>query len=72
MIVGSGNSTLDDLPDMYVGEMNIPGHIGAGECRSVSRAALVYPNPGPAVTVTEMPDIPFKEPTGGNCFAKKL
>lgn len=71
MIVGSGNSTLDDRPDMYIGEMTIPGHIGPTECRSVSRAALVYPNPGPDVTEIEMPQIPFKGPSGGNCFAKK-
>ena len=71
MITGKGDSTLDHLPDMYLGEMNIPGHIRAGECRSSEGSALVYPNPGPAVTETGMPNIPFKKPTGGNCFAKK-
>ena len=70
MISGSGTSTLDDLPDMFVGDMTISGHIGAGDCRSTSKTALVYPNPGEALTITEVEKIPFKEATPGNCFAK--
>lgn len=70
-ITGSGTSTLDDYPNMYVGEMNIPGQIATGECRSTAGTALVYPDPGPAdrVTVSEVAGIPFKAPTKGNCFA---
>lgn len=70
-ITGSGTSTLDDYPNMYVGEMNIPGQIATGECRSTAGTALVYPDPGPAdrVTVSEVVGIPFKAPTKGNCFA---
>lgn len=70
-ITGTGTSTLDDYPNMYVGEMNIPGQIASGECRSTAGTALLYPNPGPAdrVTVTPVAGIPFKAPTGGNCFA---
>lgn len=70
-ITGSGTSTLDDYPNMYVGEMNIPGQIATGECRSTAGTALLYPNPGPAdrVTVSEVAGIPFKAPTSGNCFA---
>ncbi len=69
-ITGSGTSTLEHLPDMFVGDLTIAGHIGAGECRSSSRFAIEYPNPGEAKTVTEVQSIPFKKPTGGKCFAK--
>lgn len=70
-ITGTGTSTLDDYPNMYVGEMNIPGQIATGECRSTAGTALLYPNPGPADRVTTSPvdGIPFKGPSGGNCFA---
>lgn len=70
-ITGSGTSTLDDYPNMYVGEMNIPGQIATGECRSTAGTALLYPNPGPAdrVTVTPVAGIPFKAPTAGKCYA---
>jgi hypothetical protein len=70
MIAGSGTSTLDTFPDMFVGDMTIAGHIGPGECRSTSRAALEYPNPGEAITITEVQNIPFKKPSNGKCFAK--
>jgi len=69
-INGSGTSTLDHLPDMFVGDMTIAGHIGAGECRSTAGFAIQYPNPGEAKTVTEVQSIPFKKPTGGKCVAK--
>ena len=69
-IEGSGTSTLDDLPDMFVGDMSIPGQIGAGECRSSMGAALEYPNPGAAVTTYKGSNIPFKKATGGKCFPK--
>jgi hypothetical protein len=70
LIAGSGTSTLDNLPDMYVGEMTLTGHIRAGECRSTAGYALVYPYPGEANTIVEVPSIGFKKPTGGNCFTK--
>lgn len=70
-ITGAGTSTLEDYPNMYVGEMNIPGQISTGECRSTAGTAMLYPDPGPAdrVTVSEVAGIPFKAPTKGNCFA---
>ncbi|CAF1688504.1 unnamed protein product, partial [Adineta ricciae] len=70
-ITGSGTSTLYDLPDMFVGDMTLPGQIGAGQCRSYSGHAIEFPNPGTAKTVTSMPSIGFKKPTDGNCFAKR-
>lgn len=70
-ITGSGTSTLNDLPDMFVGDMTLPGQIGAGQCRSYSGNAIEFPNPGTAKTITSMPSIGFKKPTGGNCFAKR-
>lgn len=70
MIEGSGTNTLDDFPDMFVGDMTIAGHIGPGECRSSSRAALEYPNPGKALTISEVQNIPFKKPTDGKCYSK--
>ncbi|RPB15494.1 hypothetical protein P167DRAFT_465855, partial [Morchella conica CCBAS932] len=48
-ITGSGTSTLEDYPAMYVGDMNIPGQIATGECRSTAGTALLYPNPGTEV-----------------------
>lgn len=69
-IAGSGASTLDHLPDVFVGDMSIPGHIGPGECRSTAGVALEYPNPGPAVTVTRFANIGFKKATGGKCYPK--
>jgi hypothetical protein len=69
-IAGSGTSTLDSLPDMFAGDLTVPGHIGPGECRSTAGYAIEYPNPGEAVTITEVQSIPFKKPTAGKCFAK--
>jgi len=68
-IAGSGTSTLDNLPDMFVGDMTLTGQIGAGECRSTAGYALEYPNPGAANTITPVQSIGFKKPTGGKCFA---
>ncbi|CAF1182306.1 unnamed protein product [Rotaria magnacalcarata] len=70
MIDGSGASMLEDFPDMFVGDMSIAGHIGPGECRSSSRTALEYPNPGNSITIDEVPSIPFKKPTAGKCYSK--
>lgn len=69
-ITGRGTSTLDSYPDMFVGDMDLPGHIGAGECRSTAGTALLFPNPGPSSRITETadPKIPFKKPTPGKCF----
>lgn len=50
--------------------MSIPGHIGAGECRSTAGVALEYHNPGEAVTVTKVDNIGFKKATGGKCYPK--
>jgi len=69
-IAGSGTSTLDHLPDVFVGDMSIPGHIGAGECRSTAGVALEYHNPGEAVTMTKFDNIGFKKATGGKCYPK--
>jgi hypothetical protein len=69
-IVGSGTSVLDNLPDMFVGDMTLTGHIGPGECRSTSRFALEYPHPGEAKTIVEVQNIPFKKPTTGKCYTK--
>ncbi|CAF0832879.1 unnamed protein product [Adineta steineri] len=69
-IAGSGTSTLNHLPDMFVGDLTLPGQIGAGECRSSSGFAIEFPNPGEAKTITEFDNIGFKKPTGGKCFAK--
>ncbi|PUU75227.1 hypothetical protein B9Z19DRAFT_995570, partial [Tuber borchii] len=48
-ITGSGTSKLEGNEDMFVGDMNLPGRIKTGECRSKAGLALVYPNPGPAI-----------------------
>ena len=66
-IEGSGKSTLDDLPDMFVGDMTLPGRIGPGECRSTARYAMEYPDPGEALTITRVRNIGFKKPTRGKC-----
>lgn len=70
-ITGRGTSTLDTYPDMFVGDMNLPGQIATGECRSTAGTALLFPNPGPRSRITETkdPKIPFMKPTSGNCFA---
>ncbi|KAG0642477.1 hypothetical protein HOY80DRAFT_620778 [Tuber brumale] len=67
-ITGSGTSKLEDYDDMWVGDMNLPGRIKTGECRSKAGVALVYPNPGPFITIKEVSGIPFGPPTGGTCF----
>lgn len=69
-ITGNGDSTLDDFPDMYVGDMTLPGQIPDGACRSTAGTALQYPNPGTALTVTTVQGIPFKLPSDGQCFIK--
>ncbi|CAM4831415.1 unnamed protein product [Rotaria magnacalcarata] len=69
-IDGPGTSTLDDFPDMFVGDMSLTGHIGPGECRSTAGFSLEYPNSGRALTVTAVGRISFKKPTNGKCFAK--
>lgn len=70
-IAGRGTSTLDAYPDMFVGDMDLPGQIAAGECRSTAGTALLFPDPGPSsrVTETRVPDIAFKKPTPGRCVA---
>jgi hypothetical protein len=70
MITGSGSGTLDHLPDMFVGDLTIAGHIGANECRTTLGYAVVFPDPGTALTVTEVPGVIFKAPTAGKCYAK--
>jgi hypothetical protein len=70
MIAGSGNDTLDHLPDMFVGDLTIAGHINQGECRTTLGYAVVFPDPGAALTITEVPGVIFKEPTPGKCYAK--
>lgn len=69
MITGSGNSTLDDLPDMFVGDLTIPGHIGPDDCRTTLGFATVFPNPGAALTITEVEGVIFKDPTPGQCYS---
>ncbi|KAF8541445.1 hypothetical protein BDD12DRAFT_501966 [Trichophaea hybrida] len=68
-ISGGGSNKLQSFPDMYLGEMQIPGHIAPGECASTQGFAVVYPNPGPAPVKTQVAGIDFKAPTTGNCFA---
>lgn len=70
-IAGRGTSTLDTYPDMFVGDMDLPGQIAAGECRSTAGTAVVFPNPGPGsrVTETRVANIAFKKPTPGRCVA---
>ncbi|CAF4819721.1 unnamed protein product [Rotaria sp. Silwood1] len=55
---------------MFIEDMTIAEHIEPGECRSTSRAALKYPNPGEAITITEVQGIPFKKSTAGKCYSK--
>lgn len=69
-ITGSGTSTLDDLPDMFVDDMTLNGQIGVGECRSTSGYTIEYPFPGPSTTFTTFDNIAFKKPTNGNCLTK--
>jgi len=68
-ISNGGSNTLQSFPDMYLGEMQIPGHINSGQCASTQGFALLYPNPGPAPVKTQVTGIDFKPPTPGNCFA---
>ena len=67
-VTGSGASKLEGNEDMFVGNMNLPGRIKTGECRSKAGLALVYPNPGPAITITPVSGIPFGHPTSGACY----
>ena len=67
-ITGSGTSKLEGYDDLWVGDMNLPGRIKSGECRSKAKFALVYPNPGPFITITPVSGIPFGPPTDGTCF----
>ncbi|CCX34395.1 hypothetical protein FPQ18DRAFT_275336 [Pyronema domesticum] len=67
-ITGSGTSTLQDAPDMFLGDMSI-GQIKAGECRSTAGSNVEYPNPGPNPIKDTTSGIPFKAPTAGQCFA---
>lgn len=69
-IDGSGTSTLDNFPEMFVGDMTLTGHIGTGECRSTAGFALEYPNPGRALTSTPVGGIGYKKPTNGKCYPK--
>jgi hypothetical protein len=55
---------------MFVGDMTIKGHIEAGECRSTATFALEYPNPGDAVTITNVQGISLKKPTAGKCVSR--
>lgn len=48
-IEGSGTSTLDDLPDMFVGEL-VKGPITADKCLTPENFNFEYPFPGDAVT----------------------
>jgi len=68
-IEGSGTDRLQGLPDMYLGEMQIQGHIATGECASTPGTALEYPNPGENVTKDLVQGISLKRPTEGKCFA---
>ncbi|KAI5853536.1 hypothetical protein BZA05DRAFT_320918, partial [Tricharina praecox] len=46
---GDGGDMLEESPDMFLGDMNVQGHIGQGQCKSTPGAALRYPNPGEEV-----------------------
>jgi hypothetical protein len=72
-ISGGGTNKLKDFPDMYLGQIQIPGQINIGECSSTEGFAVEYPNPGAAdkVTKSRVAKIGFKAPTGGKCFAPK-
>lgn len=48
-IKGTGTSTLDDYPDMYLGEM-VTGDIKSTMCLSTATYNLLYPYPGDSVT----------------------
>lgn len=68
-IVGSGSSKLETFPDMFVGEMLLPPNINENECRTTEGFAMEYPNPGEFKTVENVPNIGFKKPTDGKCYA---
>ncbi|RPA93902.1 hypothetical protein L873DRAFT_1703333, partial [Choiromyces venosus 120613-1] len=67
-ITGSGTSALEGYDDTWVGDMNIPNRIKTGECRSKVGSVIVYPNPGPYITIKEVPGISFSPPTSGTCY----
>lgn len=60
-IQGSGKSTLDNYPDMYVGDL-ATGDIGGKMCLSSGGTNLAYPFPGEKVT--RAGDGEFKGPKG--------
>ena len=60
-IEGTGTSTLDTLPDMWVGEL-VKGDITASMCRSTQNFYFLYPNPGD--NVSKATDGEFKGPSG--------
>lgn len=60
-IEGSGTSTLDDLPDMFVGEL-LKGDIKDGMCLSTQEFNFLYPFPGDSVTKSTDGD--FQGPHG--------
>ncbi|RPB23905.1 hypothetical protein L211DRAFT_229428 [Terfezia boudieri ATCC MYA-4762] len=61
-IQGSGTSTLDNLPDMFVGDL-IKGDIKDGMCTSTQEFYLSYPSPGDNVIKTSEVG-KFKGPNG--------
>ncbi|KAL7273188.1 hypothetical protein RUND412_003964 [Rhizina undulata] len=71
-IAGSGTSTLNDFPDMFLGDLNIPGQISTGQCRSQYGHNIQYPHPGNFVTIADTPGIPSGLPSDGNCVAPKF
>jgi hypothetical protein len=68
VIEEGGTNTLDDYPDLWVGDMTIPGHIETDQCASDYGTQIDYPNPGNRVTRKAVAGIPFKKPTGGKCY----
>jgi len=60
-IEGTGTSTLDNLPNMYVGEL-LKGDIKDGMCLSTQEFDFLYPFPGDSVTKSADGD--FKGPHG--------
>ncbi|KAF8418868.1 hypothetical protein EV426DRAFT_539279 [Tirmania nivea] len=60
-IKGTGTSTLDNLPDMYVGDL-VTGDIKENMCISSQEFNLLYPFPGDKVTKST--DGNFKGPKG--------
>ena len=61
LIEGTGTSTLDQYPDMYLGEL-VKGDIKSDMCLSTQGYNLLYPDPGNCVTRGDNGD--FKEPHG--------